>query len=92
MQQSLEHFLTELENLDRSRQRVSITALESLSISDPKLAMLIYDVFKTPEKAASWLSGKVQALGNEMPFRLLHEGQRETVVDCLHRIQFGMFA
>lgn len=92
MSQSLEHFLAELDDLDRSRQHIAIAALESLSASDPELAKLVYDVFRTPENAASWLSGNVPALGNEMPFRLLQKGQREIVADCLHRIQFGMFA
>lgn len=91
MSHSLEHFIKELDDLDCSRQYVAVAALEWLSTSDPELVKVIYDVFKTPEKASSWLSKEVHALGGEMPLRLLQD-DRESVLDCLNRIKYGMFA
>lgn len=91
MPQTLEHFIRKLDELARSREQTALTALEWLSTSDPELAKELNEVFQTPEKAASWLSKEVPALGWEMPLRTLCSN-REAVLDCLNKIKYGMFA
>ena len=91
-EESLEHFVTALDDLDGSRARIAIAAFGWLTKSDPELATLAMAVFQTSDKAAAWFAGEIHALGNETPLTLLHEGKRELVVDCLYRIEHGMFA
>lgn len=92
MPQPIDQFVRELGEIDGSRKRLAIDAFAALAESDPELTELAIKVFGQTDKAASWLAGKVSALGNEMPLRLVAEGKRDLVIGCLHRIEYGMFA
>lgn len=92
MPQPIDQFVRELDEIDGLRKRLAIDAFAALRESDPELTKLATTVFGQTDKAAAWFARKVSALGNEMPLRLVAEGERELVIDCLHRIEHGMFA
>lgn len=92
MDSSLERFVRELDDLDRTRSQTAVTAFEALMASDTELAAVALETFESRVSAAAWFAAEIPALGSKMPFKLILEGKRQHVIDCLIRMEHGMFS
>lgn len=82
----------EIAKLDVARSRTAVAAFDVIARVDCELANLAIAVFEGKQEAALWFAEEIPALGHEMPLKLLLEGKRDLVVDCLYRIEHGIFA
>lgn len=90
--EELRRLIDRLDALDQEREITALSALHLLKQVDKEAWVLATDIFDQEQQAAGWLSDDIPVLGNRMPFRLLAEGKRDEVIDCLYRIQYGFFA
>lgn len=88
----LQKLVEKIDAIDKERDAVSLDALRALKQVDHEVWALAVDVFDKEQQAAGWCSDNIPALSNRMPFRLVAEGKRDEVIDCLYRIQYGFFA
>src|SRR5690606_33481083 len=88
----LQKLVEKIDAIDKERDAVSLDALRALKQVDHEVWALAVDVFDKEQQAAGWCSDNIPVLGNRMPFRLVTEGKRDEVIDCLYRIQHGFFA
>lgn len=89
---SLQALVQRLKSLDEEREATARKAFSELAASDHELWAFTIEVFQKEEAAAHWFAGKIPVLGGRMPFDLLFDGRREEVIDCLYRIEYGMFS
>lgn len=85
-------FISRLDELEDERQRIADGMLKHLIETDPQLAQLAITVLEDSHIAAQWLSDTVPALGDRRPINLLAAGQRQIVIDCLNRMEHGIFS
>jgi len=83
-----------IRTLIRRKQQRRLASTESDRLYRlARVAARAVEVFESPQKAASWLRGRIPALGGTVPIDLLDtDAGAQQVEEVLGRVEWGMFS
>lgn len=88
---SLTAYVNRIQSLNEQRNQTTRAAFEWLSRTDKELHELATKVLGDKRQAALWLVDNINGFDGKMPLELLLQNRRQEVVECLYRIQYGMW-